>query len=68
MERPWDNPEGRLTSEMTALVGLRVAGEHYHNRGQDKLMAGARLLDQWLGRGARMRWISSIHTRPSRDH
>ena len=30
VERPWDNPEGRLTSEMTALVGARVAGEHYH--------------------------------------
>lgn len=30
VERPWDNPEGRLTSEMTALVGSRVAGEHYH--------------------------------------
>src|SRR5574339_790702 len=30
LERPWDNPEGRLTSEMTALVGSRVAGEHYH--------------------------------------
>jgi len=30
LERPWDNPEGRLTNEMTALVGARVAGEHYH--------------------------------------
>ena len=31
LERPWDNPEGRLlTAEMTALVGSRVAGEHYH--------------------------------------
>src|SRR5512138_1334974 len=30
VERPWDNPEGRLTSEMTALVGSRVEGEHYH--------------------------------------
>jgi hypothetical protein len=30
VERPWDNPEGHLTSETTALVGPRVAGEHYH--------------------------------------
>ena len=30
LERPWDNPEGRLTSEMTALVGSRMVGEHYH--------------------------------------
>jgi mannose-6-phosphate isomerase-like protein (cupin superfamily) len=30
VERPWDNAEGRLTSETTALVGSRVAGEHYH--------------------------------------
>ena len=30
VERPWDNPEGRLTSETTALVGSRVAAEHYH--------------------------------------
>ncbi len=30
LERPWDNPEGRATLEMTALVGARVAGEHRH--------------------------------------
>ena len=30
MERPWDNPEGRLTFEMLARVGARVVGEHYH--------------------------------------
>jgi mannose-6-phosphate isomerase-like protein (cupin superfamily) len=30
MERPWDNAEGRLTSETTALVGSRVVGEHCH--------------------------------------
>jgi quercetin dioxygenase-like cupin family protein len=29
-ERPWDNPEGRATAELTALVGARVMGEHYH--------------------------------------
>src|SRR5205814_1941506 len=29
-ERPWDNPEGRATFEMTALVGARVVGEHRH--------------------------------------
>jgi quercetin dioxygenase-like cupin family protein len=30
LERPWDNPAGRATAELTALVGARVAGEHYH--------------------------------------
>ena len=30
LERPWDNPEGRATLEMTALVGARVVGEHRH--------------------------------------
>ena len=30
MERPWDNPEGRATAELTALVGARVMGEHLH--------------------------------------
>ena len=30
LERPWDNPEGRATFEMTALVGARVVGEHRH--------------------------------------
>lgn len=30
MERPWDNPEGRATAEMTALVGARAVGEHHH--------------------------------------
>jgi quercetin dioxygenase-like cupin family protein len=30
LERPWDNPVGRAAAEMTALVGARVAGEHYH--------------------------------------
>jgi mannose-6-phosphate isomerase-like protein (cupin superfamily) len=30
LERPWDNPMGRATAELTALVGARVAGEHYH--------------------------------------
>lgn len=30
LERPWDNPEGRATAELTALVGARVAGEHKH--------------------------------------
>jgi quercetin dioxygenase-like cupin family protein len=30
LERPWDNPVGRATAELTALVGARVAGEHYH--------------------------------------
>jgi quercetin dioxygenase-like cupin family protein len=30
LERPWDNPEGRVTSETTALVGSRVVGEHRH--------------------------------------
>lgn len=27
MERPWDNPEGRATAELTALVGARVVVE-----------------------------------------
>ena len=30
LERPWDNPEGRVTFEMTALVAARVVGEHRH--------------------------------------
>jgi quercetin dioxygenase-like cupin family protein len=30
LERPWDNPAGRGTAELTALVGARVAGEHRH--------------------------------------
>jgi quercetin dioxygenase-like cupin family protein len=30
LERPWDNPEGRASAELTALVGARVAGEHKH--------------------------------------
>ncbi len=28
LERPWDNPEGRVTAERTARVGSRVVGEH----------------------------------------
>jgi mannose-6-phosphate isomerase-like protein (cupin superfamily) len=30
LERPWENDAGRATSEMTALVGARVVGEHRH--------------------------------------
>src|ERR1700746_63672 len=30
MELPWDNPARRATAELTALVGARVAGPHYH--------------------------------------
>jgi quercetin dioxygenase-like cupin family protein len=30
LERPWDNPVGRTTAELTALVGARVMGEHCH--------------------------------------
>src|SRR5215467_4817535 len=30
VERPWDNPEGRASAELTALVGARVVGEHRH--------------------------------------
>ena len=30
VERTWDNPAGRATAELTALVGARVAGEHRH--------------------------------------
>jgi len=30
LERPWDNPEDRLTFEMAARVGARVVGEHHH--------------------------------------
>jgi quercetin dioxygenase-like cupin family protein len=32
LERPWDNPQGRATAELTALVGARVMGEHRHPR------------------------------------
>ena len=31
LERPWDNPEGRATVELTALVGAQVVGEHRHS-------------------------------------
>ena len=31
LERPWDNPEGRVIAEMTALVGAQVVGEHRHS-------------------------------------
>src|SRR5947207_6679373 len=30
LERTWDNPEGRATAELAALVGARVMGEHCH--------------------------------------
>ena len=30
LELPWDNPEGRGSAELTALVGARVVGEHRH--------------------------------------
>jgi quercetin dioxygenase-like cupin family protein len=30
LERPWDNAAGRVTAELTALVGARVMGEHRH--------------------------------------
>jgi hypothetical protein len=30
LERPWDNPVGRATAELTAHVGARVMGEHRH--------------------------------------
>jgi quercetin dioxygenase-like cupin family protein len=30
LELPWQNPEGRATAELTALVGARVIGEHRH--------------------------------------
>src|SRR5688572_12786006 len=30
LERPWDSPAGRVTAELTALVGARVVGEHRH--------------------------------------
>ena len=30
LELPWANPDGRVTAELIALVGARVAGEHYH--------------------------------------
>jgi quercetin dioxygenase-like cupin family protein len=30
LERPWDNPAGRATAELTVLVGERVVGEHRH--------------------------------------
>jgi quercetin dioxygenase-like cupin family protein len=30
IEPPWQNPDGRLTAEFTALVGARVVGEHRH--------------------------------------
>jgi quercetin dioxygenase-like cupin family protein len=39
LERWWDNPEGRVTIEMTALVGARVVGEHRHPAMVEKFTA-----------------------------
>jgi quercetin dioxygenase-like cupin family protein len=30
LELPWENQTGRVTAELTALVGARVVGEHRH--------------------------------------
>jgi len=30
LELPYENPDGRATAELTALVGARVVGEHFH--------------------------------------
>lgn len=30
LELPYENPEGRATAELTALVGAGVVGEHFH--------------------------------------
>lgn len=30
VELPWENPDGRLVVQLTALVGARVVGEHRH--------------------------------------
>ena len=30
LELPYQNPEGRATAELTALVGAQVVGEHFH--------------------------------------
>jgi len=30
LELPWENQAGRVTAELTALVGARVVGEHRH--------------------------------------
>src|SRR5262245_47552320 len=30
LERPWDNPAGRVAAELNALVGARVVGEYRH--------------------------------------
>jgi quercetin dioxygenase-like cupin family protein len=30
LELPYKNPEGRAVAELTALVGARVVGEHFH--------------------------------------
>lgn len=30
LELPWQNPEGRATGELLAVVGARVVGEHLH--------------------------------------
>ena len=32
LELPFENPEGRATAELTALVGARVVGEHQIGR------------------------------------
>jgi quercetin dioxygenase-like cupin family protein len=36
LERFWDNPAGRATAELTALVGARVVGEHLHPAMEEK--------------------------------
>ena len=30
LELPWENPDGRASAELNALVGARVVGEHRH--------------------------------------
>ena len=30
LERPWENTDGRVAAELTALVGARLVGEHRH--------------------------------------
>jgi quercetin dioxygenase-like cupin family protein len=39
VEIPWQNPEGRLVAELTALPGARVAGEHLHPAMRERFTA-----------------------------
>ncbi len=60
LERTWDNPEGRATAELTALVGARVMGEHLPSR-------SGRALHRARGRADRKTQRADRHSASGRD-